>query len=138
MRLPLTVGTVVLLGACGGSYPVTLTASPSSGPAEAMECTRAKLKELRYQPTSFDETDLRLTAQKVDNTVSRADPQYRRHIDRVEVTTAAEADGRSSLKVVGHTFAEYQTHRGPTEQEERASAGVRESAQAILKACAAS
>ena len=138
MRLHLTVGTLALLGACGGSYPVTLTASPSSGPAEAMECAQAKLKELKYRPTSLDDMDLRLTAQKIDNDVSRADPQYRRHVDRLEVTTAAEADGRSSLRVVGRTFAEYQTHRGPTETEERASAGVRESAQSIVTACAGS
>lgn len=138
MRLPLSAVTLVLVCACGGTYPVTLTARPSAGPSEAMECAKAKLKELKYSQTSFDEIDLRLTAQKIDNDVARADPQYRRHIDRLEVTTAAEADGRSSLTVIGHTFAEYQTHRGPTEQEERASAGVRETAQAILDACAGS
>ncbi len=137
MRLHLSAITLALC-ACGGTLPVTLTASPSSGPAEAMECARAKLKELKYRQTSFDEIELRLTAQKIDTEVQRADPTYRRHIDRLEVTTAPEADGRSSLTVVGHTFAEFQTHRGPTEQEERASAGVKESAQAILDACAAS
>ena len=138
MRLPLSVGTMLLLGACGGSYPVTLTASPSSNPTEAMECARAKLKDIQYRPTSFDDLHFRLTAQKVDNAVNRADPQYRRHVDRLEVTAAAEADGRSSLTVTGRTFAEYETHRGPTEREESASAGVRESAQAILDACAGS
>jgi hypothetical protein len=138
MRLSLSAVTLVLVCACGGTYPVTLTARPSSGPAEAMECAKAKLKELKYRQTSFDEIELRLTAQKVDNEVARADPQYRRHIDRLEVSTAAEGDGRSSLTVVGHTFAEYETHRGPTEQEESASAGVKASAQAILDACAAS
>jgi hypothetical protein len=103
-----------------------------------MECARAKLKDLRYRPTSFDDIELRLTAQQIDNTVSRADPQYRRHLNRVEVTTAAGADGKTTLQVVGHTFAEYETHRGPTEQEEAASAAVREHAQAVLDACAAS
>ncbi len=137
MRLHLSAITLALC-ACGGTLPVTLTASPSSGPAEAMECARAKLKELKYRQTSFDEIELRLTAQKIDTEVQRADPTYRRHIDRLEVTTAPEADGRSSLTVVGHTFAEFQTHRGPTEQEERASAGVRETAQAIVDTCAAS
>ena len=127
----------VLLGACGGpgSLPVALTASPASSPPDAMACVKAKLDTLGYAPTSFDQTDLRLTVRKIDNSVHRADPQYRRNIDRLEVQASPSADGKTTLTVIGHTFAEFETHRGPTEQEEPASANARESAQALVDAC---
>ena len=132
------LGTLVLLCACGGRYPVSLTASPASSPAEALECARAKLRSLGYRQTSYDESTLRITAQKVDDKTTRADPQFWRNLNRLEVQTAAEANGQSSLTIVGHTFAEFQTHRGPTQEEEPASTEVRESAQAILGACGSS
>jgi hypothetical protein len=131
------LGAVVLLGACGGpgSLPIALTASPSSSPPDAIACVKAKLDTLKYTLTSFDQTDLRMTAQKIDNSIQRADPQYRRNIDRLEVQATPTADGKTTLTVTGRTVSEYETHRGPTEQEERASANVRQSAQALVDAC---
>jgi hypothetical protein len=127
MRSHLIPGTLLLVGACGApSYPTTLTASPDASPPDVMACARAKLRPLGYQVTSFDEMELRLTARKVDNNTHRADPQYRRNVDRLEVLATPRADGKTSLT---------ETHRGPTEEEERASAGVKESSQAILDAC---
>jgi hypothetical protein len=136
MRLHPILGTLLLVGACGGgSYPVTLTASPSTSAADAIDCARGQFRKLGYQQTSFDETDFRVTGRKVDNSVHRADPQYRRNIDRLEIQAAPTADGKTSLTVTGHTFAELETHRGPTEEEQQASAGVKQSSQAILDAC---
>jgi hypothetical protein len=130
------LGCVLLLGACGGgSLPVTLTASPSSSPPDALACVRAKLDTLGYQPTSFDQADLRLTARKIDNSIQRADPQYRRNVDRLEVQAAPAADGKTSLTVTVRSYAVLETHRGPTEEEERASADARQSVQAIVDAC---
>ena len=37
--------------------------------------------------------------------------------------------------MIGRTFAEFDTARGPTEEEETASADVRKTAQAIVDAC---
>jgi len=136
MRSHLILGTLFLVGACGaGSYPTTLTASPAASPADVIACARAKLRPLGYQETAFDEMEFRMTARKIDNTTHRADPQYRRNVDRLEVQAAAGADGKTSLTVTGRTFAELETHRGPTEEEERASADVKQSSQAILDAC---
>lgn len=131
------LGAFVLLGACGGpgSLPIALTASPSSSPPDAIACVKAKLDTLKYALSSFDQTDLRITARKVDNSIQRADPQYRRNIDRLEVQATPGADGKTTLTVTGHTFAEYETHRGPTELEERASSTVRQTAQALVDAC---
>lgn len=130
------LGTLLLVGACGGGrYYTTLTSSPSAAPADVIACARTELRALGYQETSFDQNDARVTARKVDNSVQRAEPQYRRNVDRLEIQAAPAADGTSTLTVIGHTFAEYSTHRGPTEQEEQASADVKRSSEAILEAC---
>jgi hypothetical protein len=136
MRLHPMFSALLLATACGGgTLYTTLTAAPASGPADVVACARAKLKQLGYQQTSFDETDNRLTARRVDNSINRADPMYRRNEDRIEVETGAAADGKTSLKVVAHTFAEYETHRGPTEVEERASQNVTQASQAVIQSC---
>lgn len=137
MRSHPILGALVLLGACAGagSLPVVLTASPSSSPPDALACAKAKLDTLGYQQTSLDQTDFRLTARKIDNSINRADPQYRRNIDRMEVVTAAGADGKTTLTITARSYAELETHRGPTEEEERASAGARQSAEAVAQAC---
>jgi hypothetical protein len=136
MRSYPILGTLLLLGACGGgSFPVTLTASPTASPADAVACVRPKLTLLGYEQTSYDATDLRVTARKIDTGVHRTDPRFRRNIDRLEIEAAPGADGKTSLKVMGRTFAEFETQRGPTEEEQRASAEVKQSAQAILDAC---
>ena len=136
MRSHLIPGTLLLVGACGApSYPTTLTASPDASPPDVMACARAKLRPLGYQVTSFDEIEFRVTARKIDNSTHRADPQYRRNVDRIEVQATPGADGKTSLTVTGRTFAELETHRGPTDEEERASADVKQSSQAILDAC---
>jgi hypothetical protein len=136
MRWHPMLGTLLLVGGCGGgTFYTTLTATPSASPSDAIACARSKLRPLGYQQTSFDETGLRLTARKIDNSVQRPEPQFRRNVDRLEIEAAAGADGKTSLTVVGHTFAEFSTQRGPTEEEERASADVKQSSQAILDAC---
>jgi hypothetical protein len=100
-----------------------------------MACVRAKLDTLKYQVSSFDQTDLRLTVRKVDNSIHRADPSYRRNIDRLEIESAPTADGKTSLTVTARTYAEFETHRGPTEQEEPASTEAKQSARAVVDAC---
>ena len=125
-----------IVAACGTpSYPVTLTAAPSASPAAAIECARQKIGPLGYRPTAYDDQEFRLQARKPDLKATRANPQFRRNIDQLDINAVPGADGKTTLTVVGHTYAELETHRGPTEEEERASPGVKESAQAILDAC---
>jgi hypothetical protein len=127
---------LALVGACSaGTLWTKLDASPAASPADVITCTRARLDTLGYQLTSLDAVENRLTARKFDTTVPRADPRYRRNVDRLEVEAVPAADGHTALKVIGRTAAEYDTTRGPTEEEERASAGVRRAAQAIVDAC---
>ena len=135
MRTVLTLGLLVLASACGGSYYSTLTASPSAAPGDVIACARSKLDSLGFRAKAYDETDYRYQAQKTDNALHRADPQYRRNVERIEAQAAPAADGKTSLTVVGRTFAEYETHRGPTEQEEQASTAVKSAAQAVLESC---
>ena len=136
MRVRPFLAALCLLAACGApSFPVTLTASPAAGPAAAVECAKQKLGPLGYRATAYDDQEFHLQARKPDLKVTRANPQFRRNIDQLDITAAPGADGKTALTVVGRTYAELETHRGPTEEEERASAGVKESAQAIVDAC---
>jgi hypothetical protein len=47
----------------------------------------------------------------------------------------AEADGQTSIEALPRTFAEYHTHRGPTEEQEKASDVVKADAQLLLERC---
>jgi len=129
--------SVLLFGACGAGSKLftTLNAPPAAGPAEAIACARTKLTELSYRPVAYDETAHRYVARKIDDSVSRPDPQFRRIVNRVEVEAAPGAAGKTDLEVLGHTLAEYETHRGPTEVEEQASKDVSGAAQAVVAAC---
>jgi hypothetical protein len=130
------VGTLLLVGACGGGTQFTrLTASPSASPSDAIVCVRSKLKDLGYKQTSFDEAGNRLTARKTDATVSRPNPLFRWNVDQLEIEAAAGADGNTTLTVEAHTFAEYSTQAGPREEEEQASTGVKQAAEAIVQSC---
>ena len=129
------LGTMVLLGACGGAQYVTLTATPAAAPADVTDCVRSTLNKIHYSVQSFDATDFRIVARRINDSTSRAEPQFRRIINRMEIDAAPSADGKTDLKVVGHTLAEYSTQRGPTETEEKASAAVNEDVQAIIQAC---
>ena len=131
------LGSLLLLGACGGGSKLytTLNATPMAGPSEAIECARTKLTQLGYQVVAYDQTDHRYVAKKIDDSVNRPDPQFRRMVHRVEVEAAAGASGKTDLKVLGHTIAEYSTQRGPTEVEEKASSDVQGAAQAVVETC---
>ncbi len=135
MRSRALLGTIVLLAACGGRQSATLTATPAAGPADAIECTRTTLGKLKFQQVAFDVEGHRVVARKIDDKTSRPDPQFRRIIDRIEVQAAPAASGKTDLTVVAHTVAEYETHRGPTEVEENASAEATGAAQAVIQAC---
>jgi hypothetical protein len=135
MRTLLTLGTLVLVVACGGSYVTALTASPSAGPADVIACARAKLDSLGYRVLAFDQEENRVTVQKFDPEVRRPNPQFHRNVDRIEAHAVPAAAGTTSLTVTARTFAEFETHRGPTEEEEGASAAVKSAAQAVVDAC---
>ena len=137
MRSHPVVGLFLFLGACGGGGTLytSLAATPAAGPEEVTNCALAKLRSLNYQVTSYDQTDFRVTAHKADNEAHRADPQFKRNDDRLEIQAAPGADGKTSLTVLARTFAMLETHRGPTDEEEHASEAVKESAKAIVEAC---
>lgn len=129
-------GVVLLLSACGGVQYTSLTASPAAGPPDVFECVKGELGKAKFQSTSIDMgSPLRITAKLSDYTNPRGDAHYYRDSDRIEAEVAAGADGRSILKVVGHTFAESQTVRGSTDTEHKASENVTKVVQTIIQAC---
>ena len=129
MRVMPLVPFVCLAWACGSTLPVTLS------PPDAIACARNTLTKLGYRQFAYDEIEFRVVSRKQDLEAHQADPSFRYNIDQIEVTAAAGADGKTAMTLQGRTFAMRQTHRGPTEEEEAASSGVKETAQAVLNAC---
>ena len=83
-----------------------------------------------YRPTAFDLGAGRLVAQKADPTARRPRTMFRRVLDRIEVEAAAD-----ELIVRARTVVEFESHRGPTEEEESASATARADARTLIERC---
>jgi hypothetical protein len=130
----LFVGALVI-SACAQRFATESSMQTSATPDQTFECTRKQLDSLDYRRTSLDTDARRVNATKVDEKTRRADTQFRRMLNKLEVEVSPQANGQTSLKVTGHTFAEYTTQRGPTEVEEKASSDVRSAAQALLERC---
>ena len=126
----------IALAACGGtSFSTPVTARTSAGPEETFACVKKQLGELGYKQTSLDVPEYRVTASKIDYETRRPDVQFRRMVEKLDVDVAAEADGNTGIQVLGRTFAELTTQRGPTEVQEKASDRVKADTQTLLDRC---
>jgi hypothetical protein len=125
----------VLLPACAQRYAAPVTVRTAASTDESFDCVKKQLDTLGYRRTSYDTDEHRINGTKIDTKSRRADTQFRRLLNKLEVQVAPEADGRTSLQVIGHTFAEYTTQRGPTEVEEKASDQVKADTQQLLQRC---
>jgi hypothetical protein len=128
--------TALALPACGQkSFSAPVNGRTAAAPEEAFACVRKQLGELGYRQTSNDAAERRLTGSKFDYETRRADVQFRRMVNKLDVEVAAEADGQTGINVEGRTFAEYTTQRGPTEEQEKASSQVNADAAKLIERC---
>jgi hypothetical protein len=127
----LTAGCAVVLRT--SSY---MPASRSPTPV-VFACVRGQLKANRFDQTSIDVDENRLTARKYDETVRRPDVTFRRLVDRLEIEVAPGVGGDSvtTISVKARTFGETVNQRGPTEDQERTSETARAAAQSIIDKC---
>jgi hypothetical protein len=125
----------VALSACAQSLSSPIRTRTSAGPEDTYACVRKQLGELGYRQTSYNATEFRVAATKFDLESRRADVQFRRMHNKLDVKVAAEADGTTSIEALPRTFAEYTTQRGPTEEQEKASDQVKDDAQELLERC---
>lgn len=138
MRVPALLVTLSLLAACGAAtMESTLTAASPSPVPDVFACARQQVKALDFDQTSLDVKDYRLTARRYDEKVTRPDVRFHRLVDRLEIEAvpASESGALTKLSVTARTFADVSTHRGPTEEQERASETVRTAAQKIVERC---
>jgi hypothetical protein len=135
MHYRLLLGGVLILSACAQRYSAAATTRTSAGPEDAFGCVKRQISALGYKQTSIDTDEHRISGTKIDPTSRRADTQFRRMLDKLEVEVAPEADGQTSIEVYGRTFAEYTTQRGPTEVEETPSENVKAATQQLLERC---
>jgi hypothetical protein len=131
----LLVGALVLAGCGQKTFSAPVTGRTSAGPDETYTCVKKQLGELGYRQTSNDASDRRVTASKFDYKTRRPDVQFRRMVNKLAVSVAAESDGQTGIHVEGSTFGEYSTHRGPTEEQEKASAEVNADAAQLVERC---
>ena len=131
----LFAGTIALVGCGQKSYSKPVSVQASASPDQTYACVRKQLGELGYKQSSLDTPELRITANKIDNETRRPDVQFRRMVEKLEVDVAADANGGTSIQVLGRTFGEYSTQRGPTEVEENASEQVKTDAQTLMERC---
>jgi hypothetical protein len=124
-----------LLAGCAQRLATPVTASTSAGPEATFDCVKQQLKELGYKQSSIDVDARRISATKIDDKTRRADTQFRRMLDKIDVEVAPKADGQTGIQIMGRTLAEYTTQRGPTEVEEKASDEVRTAQQQIADRC---
>ena len=125
----------LLLAACGQQLATPISARTSAGPEPTFDCVKQQLKELGYKQSSIDTDAHRISGTKIDDKTRRADTQFRRMVNRIDVEIAPQADGQTSIDVRGHTIAEYATQRGPTEVEEKASNEVTTAQKQIVERC---
>jgi hypothetical protein len=123
------------LSACGQTLSTPVSVKTSAGPEDSYACVKKQLAALGYKQTSHDTDEHRVNATKLDLESRRADVQFRRIHNKLEVDVAAEADGQTSILVVPRTFAEYSTQRGPTEEQDKASELVKADADTLLQRC---
>lgn len=137
MRSPAALVALVTLLGCGNApYATTLTAASPSPAPDVFQCARNQLKAIRFDQTSIDVEDQRLTARKFDDTARRADVQFRRLVDRLEIEAAPGTGGAvTTLRITPRTFAEYTTQRGPTEVQEKTSPTAQSAAETLLQKC---
>ena len=136
MHYRLVLAGALALSGCGQiSLAAPASARTSASPDDTFACVKKQLGELGYKQTSSDVAEHRITATKIDYKARRPDVQFRRILNKLDVDVSAEADGQTSIQALGRTFAEYSTHRGPTEEEEKASDQVASDAQTLLERC---
>jgi hypothetical protein len=128
----------VLTAACvGGQMTSSYTAASPSPTPDVFACVRKQLKVNKFDQTSIDVADNRLTARRFDETVRRPDVTFRRLVDRLEIEVAPGAGGDSvtTLSVLARTFAETVNQRGPTETQEKTSQTAQAASQSIVDSC---
>jgi hypothetical protein len=136
-RGPVVSVALVTLAACvGATRSTTLTGTSPSPAPDAFECLQKGLKGVGFSQTSYDVNELRITARKFDETQRRPDVQFRRMVDRLEISVApGTGNAITNISVDAKTFAEYTTHRGPTEEQEKTSTTAQTAARTLIQKC---
>lgn len=135
MHHRLLIGAMLVLTACAQRYAAPASIRTAAPPDDTFDCVKRQLSAMGYKQTSIDVEEHRISGSKVDMKSRRADTQFRRILDKLEVEVSPQADGQTSIDVQGRTYAEYTTQRGPTEVEEKPSAEVQASTQQLLERC---
>ena len=135
-RVTPTLALVGLL-ACGGrSLMYSAAGLSTTAPQDAYACATDQFKKLGYRIRARDEADYRILAERENAEIREPTGLFRRGFDRIEVTSAPDASGRTSITLKAQSFKESVTARGNNLDEIEATERARADTQAILEACA--
>ena len=134
MRRLISLGVLLSL-ACAGTLYFASTTPAQAAPDAVIECVRTQLKELNYEQKAYDAQNHRIVVQHRQEGTRRPDANFRAVVDRIQLQAYPSPSGGSDVKLDAHTFGVYETNRGSTDDEEKASDSVLIASQAILDSC---
>ena len=125
-----------LLGCGGRSLMYSATGLSTTAPQDAYACANDQFKQLGYRIRAHDEADYRIMAERENADIKDPTGLFRRGFDRLELTAAPDASGKTSIAIKAQSFKESLTARGNNLDEIDASERARADTKAILEACA--
>src|SRR4051812_9089845 len=93
----------LLLAGCAQRLATPANAKTSAGPEETFDCVKQQLKDLGYKQSSIDVDAHRISGTKIDDKTRRADTQFRRMLNKIDVEVAPQADGQTGIQILGRT-----------------------------------
>jgi hypothetical protein len=126
---------MVLTGCGGGALYHAGSVSATMGPEDSYTCVRTQLKAMKYKEESHDDDGHRVIARKENAALAVSATTLRKSFDQLITEIHADAGGSTVIKVEAHSFREYQTARGPTQDEQEATQQVQADATELLKQC---
>ena len=134
--LPALLSLTVAVACAGATRSTSLAGTSPVAAPDVFECLQKELKTVGFAQTSYDTEALRITARKFDERQRRPDVQFRRIVDRLEIQVApGTGDAMTNITVDARTFAEYTTHRGPTEEQEKTSTTAQAAGRTLIQKC---
>jgi len=136
LRVTPLIALAGLLGCGGRSLMYSATGLSTTAPQDAYACANDQFKQLGYRIRARDEADHRIMAERENTEIKDPTGLFRRGFDRIELSAAPDASGKTSIAIKAQSFKESLTARGNNLDEIEATERARADSKTILEACA--
>jgi serine/threonine protein kinase HipA of HipAB toxin-antitoxin module len=107
----------------------------ATAPADAYACATDQFKKLGYRIRAHDDTDYRIVAERENEEIKEPTGLFRRGFDRLELTSAADASGKTAMGIKAQSYKESVTARGNTLDEIKVTDRAVADSKTILSTC---